>query len=107
MTVYRGERYLADQVAAGEMTVEDGDAMRTFALFLAETPSGMASAGGRGASTHAGIVDLFPDRAAFEAWRSRWLGYALGLADGPTSAEEYAELLPRIRAERGPGERPG
>lgn len=83
-----------------ELTTEDADAVQTFDLFLSETPSGMASAGGRGASTHAGIVALFPDRAAFEAWRARWLGYALGLADGPTSPEEYVELLPRIRAQR-------
>jgi hypothetical protein len=63
--IYRGERDLADQVADGRLTVEDADAVRTFAAFLRES------------------ADSHGDAAARQAWRERWHGYITGTDDGP------------------------
>lgn len=59
---------------------DDTRAVRIFTQFLDETPSGQ-----------------FSDRATFEAWRTRWLPYAAGLAGGPTTPEEYAKHLSAMR----------
>jgi hypothetical protein len=70
--IYRKERQLADAVAAGELTVKDADAVRTFATFLHEV---------------SGLPRIDPatgrlDRAQLAAAR-RWIPYMLGEADGP------------------------
>jgi hypothetical protein len=77
--IYRGEQDLQDAVADGLLSARDADAVRTFAQFLRETPGSTGPA----------------RRTA--AWRERWLGYVCGLAEGPTTAEEFSELLPRLR----------
>ena len=35
-----------------------------------------------------------------DAWNQRWAAYAGWLADGPTTAEEFAEIRARLLAER-------
>lgn len=65
--IYRGERDLADQIADGRITVEDADAVRTFALFLREVHQRDD-----------------PDRSVRRAWLARWTGYVMGTEDGPS-----------------------
>jgi hypothetical protein len=85
------ERALADQIARGEITTEDAASVHVFAQFLAETPKGVTKALRVGPDA---VVRCFPDRDSFKAWRTRWLAYTAGLADGPTEPDEYAELFP-------------
>lgn len=85
------DRILADQVAAGKITTDDAASVHVFAEFLAETPQGVTKALRMGPEA---VLGCFPDSASFKAWRTRWLAYAAGLADGPTEPDEYAELFP-------------
>ena len=82
---------LADQVASGKITPDDAISVHVFNQFLSETPKGVAQA--LRVSTEA-VLACFPDRESFRAWRTRWLPYALGKADGPTEPDEYAEVFP-------------
>jgi hypothetical protein len=70
------ERKLGDALADGKIDEEDAHAVRTFALFLSES-------GPPGVKHDA-------------AWQRRWLCYGAGLADGPTTDAEFAELRPRL-----------
>lgn len=72
-----------------------GEFWAAFKTFLAVTPEGLTAARADQ------WPDLFTTRLGFEQWRERWLAYLLGLADGPTTAEEYARLRWRIFS--GPG----
>lgn len=84
-------KILADQVASGKITPDDAISVHVFNQFLSETPLGVAQA--LTMDTEA-VLACFPDRASFRAWRTRWLPYALGKADGPTEPDEYAEVFP-------------
>lgn len=88
------DRILADQIARGEITVDEASSVHVFAQFLAETPKGVPSALRKGVDA---VLECFPDMEAFKAWRTRWLAYVAGLADGPTEPDEYAEALPYLR----------
>lgn len=90
-------RQLSDALADGRMTLDDASSVQAFAQFLTETPKGVAP-GLRG-QTAADVVECFPSKDAFEAWRSRWLPFVAGLALGPTTPEEFAELLPEMTKE--------
>lgn len=85
------DRILADQVASGKITPDDAVSVHVFDQFLSETPRGVSAALRTGPDA---VVRCFPDRGSFLAWRTRWLAYAAGLADGPTEPDEYAELFP-------------
>jgi hypothetical protein len=82
---------LADQIAAGKITADDAASVHVFAQFLAETPKGVTKALRVGPEA---VVRCFPDMGSFKAWRTRWLAYTAGLADGPTEPDEYAEVFP-------------
>lgn len=84
------DRILDDAVAEGRATTRDVNTVRTYAQFLSETPEGVPQSFLTSADA---VLKAFPDRAAFEAWRTRWLPYLTGYADGPTTPEEYAALL--------------
>jgi hypothetical protein len=86
------DKVLADQVASGKITTEDAVRVHIFNQFLAETPKGVAQALRVGTEA---VLACFPDRDSFLAWRTRWLPYALGMADGPTEPDEYAQLFPK------------
>lgn len=75
--------------------ITDEQRLAIFQMFLRETPPGMVRD-----RLHA--PDHFANRLAFEAWRARWLPYLAGLADGPTSREQYAVLRPRLFAAHRP-----
>jgi hypothetical protein len=69
---------LAADVASGRMAAEDAEAIQVFRLYLSESPSRDA------------------DRLL---WQRRWLAYEVGIhPEGPTTMEEYRELLPTLRA---------
>ena len=85
------DRILADQIADGQITSDDAATVHVYAQFLAETPDGVPSALRKGPEA---VRECFPDAQAFEAWRTRWLAYMSGAADGPTEPDEYAELFP-------------
>lgn len=88
-------RQLSDALADGRMTIEDAAPVQTFAQFLAETPKEVKpNLHGQGARD---VRECFPDADSFDAWRMRWLPYMAGLADGPTTPEEFAELLPKLK----------
>lgn len=91
----QANRKLADLVASGHVTDHDAEAVHTFTTFMDETPLGVGAAlrsGDRGA-----VVRCFPDRDAFIAWRTRWLLYAGGMADGPTEPDEYVETIAAMK----------
>ena len=88
------DRILADQIANGEITTDDAVTVHVYAQFLAETPAGVPRALRTGVDA---VVACFPDMEAFKAWRTRWLPYAAGLADGPTEPDEYAQVLPWLK----------
>lgn len=92
------DRILADQVASGRITPDDAVTVHVYAQFLAETPDGVPSALRKGPEA---VRECFSDVQAFEAWRTRWLAYMSGAADGPTEPDEYAEILPRLKEMRG------
>jgi hypothetical protein len=75
--------------------LSDADRLGIFRAFLAETPEGLLHD-----RPHA--PDHFRNRLVFEAWRARWLPYLAGLAEGPTTAEEYAVLRPALYGLRRP-----
>jgi hypothetical protein len=85
------DKILADQIAGGEITTDDAVTIHVYVQFLAETPNGVPMALRKGPEA---VRECFPDTQAFEAWRTRWLAYMTGLADGPTDPDEYAELFP-------------
>jgi hypothetical protein len=72
------EQQVADQVAAGRITADDAAAVLTFRDYLR---------------------DLSTRETDRDAWRAKWAAYAGGLADGPTTPEEFES----IRAERRAG----
>jgi hypothetical protein len=84
------DRQISDRVADGKLSAEDAAMIYTFRDFLAETPQGLTK------TPAAGWPVMFASRAAFQAWRTRWLPYLVGLSDGPTTSAEYAELRPRL-----------
>lgn len=92
------ERILVDQVADGHIAPEDAVTIHVYVQFLAETPDGVPMALRKGPEA---VRECFPDAAAFEAWRTRWLAYMSGYADGPTEPDEYAEVLPLMKEARG------
>jgi hypothetical protein len=92
------DRILVDQIASGKITTDDAASIYVFAQFLAETPPGVPGALRKGRDA---ALACFPDAEAFKAWRTRWLAYAAGLADGPTEPDEYAEILPYLKEMRG------
>lgn len=75
--------------------ITDEQRLEIFQQYLRETPPGLAA-------DRAHAPDHFPNRLAFEAWRARWLPWLAGLAEGPTSPQEYAALRPRLFALRRP-----
>lgn len=85
------DKILADQIARGEISVDDATSVHVFHQFLAETPRGAPRALRKNADA---VLACFPDAEAFKAWRTRWLGYTLGLADGPTEPDEYEQIFP-------------
>lgn len=93
------ERQLSDGLADGRFTIEVAAQVQTFAQFLVETPKTVKpNLHGQSARD---VRECFDDADAFDAWRMRWLPYLAGLADGPTTPEEYAALLPQIKEFRG------
>lgn len=68
---------LAADLASGKLTEIDVCAVQTYRLFLRECRKGWQ----RDATC-----------------RRRWLAYACGLTDGPTTTAQYAALLPRLWA---------
>lgn len=69
--------------------ITDAERLEIFQQFLRETPRGLLG-------DRANAPDHFPSRPRFEAWRARWLPYLAGMAERPTSAEEYAALRWRL-----------
>jgi len=88
------DKVLADQISAGEITTDEAVSVHVFAQFLAETPQSVPSALRKGQDA---VLECFPDTEAFKAWRTRWLPYVAGRADGPTEPDEYAEAFPEER----------
>lgn len=86
------DKILADQIARGEITTDDAASVHIFHQLLTETPKGVLDAL---SISQDAVVACFPDAMAFEAWRTRWLGYMLGLADGPTEPDEYELIFPK------------
>ena len=73
-----------------ELDATDRKLVDTLEAFYRETPASLLTA------PPETWPDLFWGRLAFENWRRLWLAYWAGLADGPTSASEYAALRPRL-----------
>jgi hypothetical protein len=78
------------ELTRADLSDPDREIADTFAAFLRETPNSMLGA------PPTTWPDWFSDRLAFEDWRQRWLPYLVGLADGPTDREQYAQLRPRL-----------
>lgn len=76
--------------SAGTLGPDDLRTVEVFRTFLTETPQGVTGDFGH-ARTY------FPSPEAFDAWRKRWLPYLAGLADGPTTDDEYTTHLPALR----------
>lgn len=89
------DQMITDAIADGSMTTGDANEIHAFAEFLRQTPEAAV----RTALTHRERVGprCFPTRKEFETWRTRWLPYLVGLADGPCTPEEYAEHLPALK----------
>jgi hypothetical protein len=89
------EQQLGDRIADGKLTNEDAEAMLIFRDFLQDTPAGMAKIGGESPEA------LFADRDMTYAERQvKWLPYACGMAEGPSTPEEWPGYREQIRAEQ-------
>lgn len=73
------DQQIADGIATGRITLKDAETLNTFRDFLRELK----------------LRDT--DR---QAWRQRWAAYAGGLADGPTTPEEFEHIRAARAAER-------
>lgn len=76
---------------SAELSKTDRCIVETFATFLRETPRGVLN-------DFDEAPHYFDTGEDFNAWRMRWLPYLVGLADGPTTANEYAAHLPKLQA---------
>lgn len=77
------EQQLGDAVADDRITVADADAVRTFALFLQETPAGVRAA--IKAKSPKSIAGCFATVAEFRTWRNRWWPYVIGESTEPAA----------------------
>ena len=67
----------------------DAEILTALRQLLRETPPGLSD-------DLANAPIYFPNRGAFERWRTRWLPMLTGRAWGPTSVQEYARLRPEL-----------
>lgn len=74
------EQKLDDDIAAGRLTIEDADAVHTFAQFLRESGPAPAVEDGRRAFPPGHPLH---DPDARRAYTARWMPYLQGEADGP------------------------
>lgn len=74
---------------SAELTDKDRHIIDAFRALLTETPRGVMNDFGHARR-------YFDTPEAFNAWRTRWLPYLAGLADGPSSRDEYTAHLPAL-----------
>lgn len=90
------DRKLGDLVADERISDEDAQAVLAFRDFLSETPPNLTRLPGDEWPAQ------FADRETFEAWRVKWLPYVHGVAEGPSTAEEWPAYREQILASQEP-----
>lgn len=89
------EQQISDLYVDGKITEGDAETVLAFREFLDDTPAGLTQARGEGWEA------MFEGREmTYATWRMKWLPYMCGLAQGPSTPEEWPAYREQIKAMR-------